>query len=340
MIEPDAHSKIQQNTSLQSMNTLGLPGVARYFSTFHSLTDVMHLQAFADEKNLPLKVLGGGSNVLLSAQVDALVIRSEATAICEIHRSEQEVLVDVDAGVTWHDWVRRSTDFGHGLENLALIPGSVGAAPIQNIGAYGVEVSSCIASVTGYQLSTRQLRTLSAAECQFGYRDSIFKGELKNDFVILRVRFALQPVFEPVLVYAPLNHLDAATLTPQSLIDEVVAVRRSKLPDPAQIPNAGSYFQNPVVSDEYAATLKASHPAMPVYPQTKGTKLAAGWLIQECGFKGASFGPVGMHEKQALVLTASDGASLQDVLTLESRVQQSVWDTFGVRLEREPGLFG
>lgn len=339
MTEPAAHSEILQNISLQAMNTLGLPGVARYFSTFHSLADVMRLQAFAEQQAIPLKVLGGGSNVLLGEQVDALVIHSQAKALREIRRSEQEVLVEVDAGVLWHDWVSRSIEFGHGLENLALIPGSVGAAPIQNIGAYGVEVGSFIDSVTGYQLSTRQLRTLSSAECRFGYRDSVFKGELKNDFVIMRVCFRLQTRFDPVLVYAPLNQLDAHSLTPQLLIDQVVSVRRSKLPDPAQIPNAGSYFQNPLVADEHVAALKAEYPEMPVYPQAKGTKLAAGWLIQECGYKGASFGPVGMYEKQALVLTASEGASLQDVLALESRVQQSVWDTFGVKLEREPGLF-
>ena len=330
---------IQRDVSLKTMNTLGLPGTAQGFAHFSNLSDLLYLQRYAAQHELPLKVLGGGSNVLLSDPIRALVIHCTAQGIRPVVQTDDTVFVDVDAGVPWHQWVCRSIEFGHGLENLALIPGSVGAAPIQNIGAYGVEVGSFIDSVTGYQLSTRQLRTLSAAECRFGYRDSVFKGVLKDDFVILRVRFRLQARFDPVLVYAPLNQLNTHTLTPQSLIDEVISVRRSKLPDPAQVPNAGSYFQNPLVADEQAAALKAAYPEMPVYPQAKGTKLAAGWLIQQCGFKGASFGPVGMYEKQALVLTASEGASLQDVLALESRVQQSVLHTFGVSLEREPGLF-
>ncbi len=331
--------QIQQDVNLQHMNTLRLPAQARYFSRFSSLSDLLFLHEAAVQYGVSMKVLGGGSNVLMAPQIKALVIHSASEKITQVSRDADYVIVDVDAGMNWHDWVCASVKYGHGLENLSLIPGTVGAAPVQNIGAYGVEAGEFILSVTGYQLSTRQLRTFSADECRFGYRDSIFKRELKDDFVILRVRFALADTFRPVLSYAPLNQLNAFDLTPQKLITEVVQVRRSKLPDPAEIANAGSFFQNPLVSLSQAAALKARYPDMPQYPQASGVKLAAGWLIQECGFKGKAIGPVAMYEKQALVLTAQDGATLADVKQLQTKVQQAVADTFSVWLHPEPGDF-
>ena len=334
-----AASEILQDVSLQSMNTLRLPGTARCFSRFSSLSDLQFLHASAATLNLPLRVLGGGSNVLMTPEVKALVIHPVSDKVSEISRDADTAIVDVDAGKPWHDWVCDSVRYGHGLENLALIPGTVGAAPIQNIGAYGVEAGDLIRSVTGYQISTRQLRTFSAKECRFGYRDSLFKHELKDDFIVLRVRFALKQRFEPVLTYAPLNQLERAGLKAEALIQKVVEVRSSKLPDPAEIPNAGSYFHNPVIPSEQAEAMQLQHPGMPVYPQSSGVKLAAGWLIEQCGFKGKSLGPVAMYEKQALVLTTSSGATLDDVLQLQETVQQAVFQKFGVRLEREPGLF-
>lgn len=327
------------SVSLTEHNTLRLRSEARAFSTFRCLADVQALHQRAMAENLPLKVLGGGSNVLMPAHVEALVIQANSQQVTFVRSEEQHCWVDVDAGMSWHDWVLRSLEYGHGLENLALIPGSVGASPIQNIGAYGVEVGEYLESVTGYQLSTQQYRTLSAHECRFGYRDSIFKRELRDDFVILRVRFKLTKTFSPCLNYAPLNQLDAATVTPQSLIQAVIDTRQSKLPDPAETPNAGSFFKNPVVSEALADALSATHPELPRYAQPEGVKLAAGWLIDQAGFRGKRLGPVAMYEKQALVLTAPEAASLDDVIALQRAVQDEVYARFGVMLEPEPQLF-
>ncbi len=330
---------LQQHFPLTDRNTLRLVSEASAYAGFRSLAELIQLQGYATRAQLPLRVLGGGSNVLLSEKVNALVVQSESCRIQLVMQNDEVSLVDVDAGMNWHQWVEQSIAFGHGIENLALIPGTVGAAPVQNIGAYGVEVGEFIDSVTGYQLSTRQLRTFSAAECRFGYRDSVFKRELRNDFVILRVRFRLPRRFSPVVSYAPLNSLNAAEITPASLIQAVTDIRMSKLPDPANVPNAGSFFQNPVVSDECARQLAARYPDLPVYAQPHGAKLAAGWLIDQCGFRGKPFGPVAMYEKQALVLTTSSGATLADVRALQKRVQDSVYEKFGVWLEPEPQLF-
>lgn len=330
---------IRHNVSLYELNTLKLKGQASAFATFNSLESLIELQRSACELNLPLRVLGGGSNILLAEHVNALVVQPVAKNIQVIREDNTHVWVDVDAGVDWHKWVCASTQYGHGLENLALIPGLVGAAPVQNIGAYGVEAGDLIEQVVGYQLSTQQLKTISAAECRFSYRQSVFKRELNNDFVILRVRFRLIKQFKPTLNYAPLDQLDASHLTPNELINAVVDVRRSKLPDPSLIPNAGSFFHNPIVSNEFADELKQQFPAMPQYVQSVGVKLAAGWLIDQCGFKGKSFGPVSMYEKQALVLTTNEGATLSDVRYLQEMVQTSVYEAFGVWLVPEPQVF-
>lgn len=331
---------LQRNFDLTNANTLRLQCVANAYAEFDNLTDLQDLLRKGAALSLTAVVLGGGSNVLMPETLNSLVVKASCRAISKVRETADRVVVDVDAGMNWHQWVKQSIEFGHGLENLALIPGTVGAAPVQNIGAYGVEVGELIESVTGYQLSTQQLRTFTAAECRFGYRDSVFKRELKSDFIILRVRFALKKAFAPVLNYAPLDQLNAGSPTAEELISAVVATRQAKLPDPAQIPNAGSYFQNPVVSKKQADTLKQAHPTLPVYPQLHGVKLAAGWLIDQCGFRGKAFGPVAMYEKQALVLTAPGDASLKDVRALEKEVQQAVQAKFRVSLEPEPQLFG
>jgi UDP-N-acetylmuramate dehydrogenase len=330
---------IQHQVDLTSANTLGLSGRAAAFAHYTSLGSLIELQQSARELHLPLRVLSGGSNILLAEHINALVIKPAANTIRLIRENNSHVWVDVDAGVDWHQWVCASINYGHGLENLALIPGLVGASPVQNIGAYGVEAGDFIEQLVGYQLSTQQLRVLSGDECRFSYRNSIFKRELKNDFVIMRVRFRLQKHFTPTLNYAPLDQLNADRLTPAELINAVVDVRSSKLPDPKITPNAGSFFHNPVVTEIYAAELRQRFPAMPQYGQSVGVKLAAGWLIDQCGFKGKAFGPVSMYEKQALVLTTSKGATLSDVHNLQKIVQTKVFKTFGVWLVPEPQVF-
>lgn len=331
---------IEQDLPLQNLNTLRLVSSARLFSRFSDAAQLLSLQQRAEDEQLPLRVLGGGSNVLMPECVDALVVQNESVRVREVSRDDMNCLIDVDAGMNWHEWVKKSIEYGHGLENLALIPGTVGASPIQNIGAYGVEAGEFIESVSGYQLSTRQLRTLSASECRFGYRDSVFKRELHQDFVILRVRFRLARQFSPVLSYSPLDALNRSTLTPENLISTVCEVRSSKLPDPKVTPNAGSYFKNPLVTKEWASSLKETFPAIPQYSHSDGIKLAAGWMIEQCGFKGKKVGPVAMYEKQALVLTAENNATLADVQALQKQVQTQVFDKFGVWLEPEPQVFG
>jgi UDP-N-acetylmuramate dehydrogenase len=333
---------ITKQLSLKSKNTLGLNSQAEYFALFSTAQELEALVHWAESRALPVRVLGGGSNVLMPERVPGLVVQASSDRISVVSTNDDTTVVDVDAGKNWHQWVIESLAYGYGLENLALIPGSVGASPVQNIGAYGVEVSELLVSVTGYCLSQKAWLTIPKSECDFAYRDSVFKNRLKGDFIITSVRFELSNVFSPNLEYAPLNTLDQNALTAQELTRFVADVRSAKLPDPANIPNAGSFFKNPVISSQKAETLKLTHPSLPVYPlglDSTHVKVAAGWLIEHCGFKGKAFGPVAMYEKQALVLTADGSASLSDVTKLKELVQEAVAQTFDVHLEPEPQLF-
>lgn len=333
-----------QNYSLQNLNTLKLPAVADYFAEFSSFSELLDLAGFARSNQLAIKVMGGGSNLLCHAQVKGLVIRSRMEGIQLLERTRGYVRVAVDAGLNWHQWVLASCEYGHGLENLALIPGTVGASPVQNIGAYGVEVDQLIDSVQGYCLSSGQLMTLGREACRFGYRDSVFKRELANDFIITRVVFKLKTAYQPVLDYAPLAaFVEEQGREPDSseLIELVCRIRDERLPRPEQTPNAGSFFKNPVIPAFVAEKLAESHQSLPVYPAKPGhQKLAAGWLIDQCGWKGKQLGHAGMYEKQALVLTTDGQATRADVDALVQRIQQDVMEKFGVLLEPEPVSFG
>lgn len=332
------------NYSLDSLNTMNLPSVAEAFGRFRSLSELQLLLEQARSCGWPVTILGGGSNILLDRHLAGLVLQSSDQTVQCMSADEDVIRVRVGAGKNWHQWVCESTQYGHGLENLALIPGTVGAAPIQNIGAYGVEVGECIDTVIGYQISTQQLRYLSRSECRLGYRDSVFKRELAGDFVVLSVVFALARTFDPILSYGPLKAWQEREklVTPEALIQQVSAIRSEKLPDPARIPNAGSFFKNPMVSAQLADDLVARYPGMPRYSAgIEGlSKLAAGWLIEQAGWKGRSLGRVRMHDQQALVMTSDSGAELKDVLALQQHIQQSVLERFGVHLEREPVVLG
>jgi UDP-N-acetylmuramate dehydrogenase len=330
------------DVDLSSANTLRLAGRASVYGEFSSVSEFLSLLEFARIRHLPLHVIGGGSNILLPERVEGLVMQSAMTAATCLGFDQNTVRVRVDAGKCWHQWVCDSVLLGHGLENLALIPGSVGAAPVQNIGAYGVEVGDLIESVQGYQISTAQFRILTAAECRFGYRDSVFKRELLDDFVVLSVVFRLSRRFQPDLSYGPLAMLDAETLTPEQLIERVCEVRKSRLPDPARVPNAGSFFKNPIVPKHQAEQLLRVYPNMPVYPASRSDrlKLAAAWLIDQAGWKGRWLGPVGMHDQQALVMVTNGSASLLDIRSLQNAIASSVQERFQVCLEPEPVLLG
>ena len=329
---------MQANYDLRDLNTLRLPAKAKAFSTFSSLSELTHLLDQAQLQKLPVKVLGGGSNVLLTQDIDALVVQSAMGNIELLGQTEEHSLVAVDAGVNWHQWVQASIEFGHGLENLALIPGTVGAAPVQNIGAYGVEVGEYIECVEGLHLDTQEFAVIARADCQFAYRDSIFKRALAGAFIITRVIFKLPKAFAPKLNYGPLANLNNPTAA--ELIQAVCAVRQSKLPDPAHIPNAGSFFKNPIVSADLAAELQAQYEKLPTYGQDNGTvKLAAGWLIEQAGWKGRWLGNVRMHDQQALVLTTNGSATYQDIKNLCEHVIADIKKQFNVELEPEPQAF-
>jgi UDP-N-acetylmuramate dehydrogenase len=342
--------KLLTQFNLSNLNTLALPGNAEYFCRFSSISQLLHLLQQAKQYHLNIKVLGGGSNIILQPQVSGLVIQSEMRKVVELSSDDHSATYIVDAGLNWHQWVLKSIELGaYGLENLALIPGTVGASPVQNIGAYGVEIGQFIEEVRGVQLSTGQLMSFSRDQCYFSYRDSVFKQQFKNDFLITQVVFKLSKIFIPRVSYAPLKKmaeqllLQGVSFSAQQVADWVIEVRNSKLPDPAKIPNAGSFFTNPIIDKVQADALLKQYSAMPVYPVVNSirneVKLAAGWLIDQCGWKGKSLGLATMHDQQALVLTLQQGATQQDLLAIQQAVQADVMSKFGIKLRSEPQPF-
>ena len=350
--------QLLEQYDLSKLNTLALPGKAEFFCRFSSIPELLSLLLQARQKQLKVKVLGGGSNIILQSEVSGLVIQSAMQAVEKLSEDDVSVTYAVDAGLNWHQWVLNAIDLGaYGLENLALIPGTVGASPVQNIGAYGVEVGQFIEEVYGIQLSTGQWMSFSGEQCNFSYRDSVFKQKLKDDFLITQVVFKLSKIFNPQVSYAPLkqmaeksfaekkaaNDIGESALSAKQVAGWVIEVRNSKLPNPAIIPNAGSFFTNPIVDKTQADKLLKQYPAMPVYPvvnsQEHKVKVAAGWLIDQCGWKGKSLGLATMHAQQALVLTLQAGASQQDLLSIQYAVQEDVMAKFGIPLHPEPQPF-
>ncbi len=336
---------IEHDVSLQPFNTFGLPARARRYLRVTDPAQLDSLRAATQHEalaGLPRFVLGGGSNVLLVRDIEALVLHMAIPGREVIGEENGAVLVRAGAGENWHGFVEFTLAQGlGGLENLSLIPGTVGAAPIQNIGAYGLEIKDVFHSLTAYDLATGERRTLRAADCRFGYRDSLFKQADGAGLVVLDVTFALPRAWQPNLRYAELAQaLREAGLsepTPQQVSEAVVAIRRRKLPDPLEVGNAGSFFKNPVVSAQQCASLLARFPALVHHVQADGSeKLAAGWLIDQCGWKGRSMGAAGVYPKQALVLVNNGGASGAEVLALAKAIQADVLEKFGVELEPEP----
>lgn len=354
--KPLSVSNILLRCDLAKYNTLSLSGVADNFCRFHSMSELMQLLQYANQNALPIKVLGGGSNVIVQPKVSGLVLQSAMCDIQPLSEDDFSVTYAVDAGLNWHDWVLQSIALGaYGLENLALIPGTVGASPVQNIGAYGVEVGDVIEEVRGLQMSTGQWMSFSREQCDFSYRDSIFKKQFKNDFLITQVIFKLSKVFKPQTSYAPLKQMaeqylaleDQGPLTAKKVSEWVIEVRNSKLPNPKHIPNAGSFFTNPIIEKTQADELLKQFSNMPIYPVQRRNesnaeefvKVAAGWLIDQCGWKGKTLGLAKMHDQQALVLTLKPGASQQDLLNIQHAVQTDVMKKFGIQLYPEPQPF-
>ena len=329
----------EQNASLKPFNTLSLNSTARYLASVTTEDDLLAILQSVTAKRLPIFVLSGGSNVLLSEFIDALVIRPLLRGIRIIAENTQQVLVEVMAGEEWHPFVQYALAQGwYGLENLSLIPGYVGASPIQNIGAYGVEVSQYIHHIKAWHLPTGRWHILQPAQCQFGYRDSIFKQQ-PGEWIISRVVFCLSRQPHLALNYGDVREQAGVHPTPESVAKAIIQIRQAKLPDPKKIANVGSFFKNPVIDIAHYEQLKHHYPLLGSYPQPNGqVKVAAGWLIDQAGWKGKSIGSVGMYEKQALVLVNRHIASLADVQQVSKAVQDSVFQKFAIRLEQEPVL--
>ncbi len=331
--------QVQHHVSLRPYNTFGIDVPAEMFFT---VTDAQQPAQLSDPSVSPEKyILGGGSNILLTQPVAGLVLLNRLKGIEQLREDEHAVWLEVQSGEVWHDLVLYALDHNlSGIENLALIPGTVGAAPIQNIGAYGVEACETIESVTGWHWDEQCFITLTNEQCRFGYRDSIFKHELKGKIFITSVTFRLrkQPDFRISYgaIAQELEKMKIVDLSARTIANAVIAIRRSKLPDPAVTGNAGSFFKNPVVSAALFRTLREQYPAMPSYPVSDTTvKVPAGWLIETAGWKGYRNGDVGVHEKQALVLANYGRAGGNDIRRLSEDIISSVQERFGIMLERE-----
>jgi UDP-N-acetylmuramate dehydrogenase len=337
---------IEHGVSLRAMNTFGLPALAHALVRIRCDADVRRVLGHPDLGRQPKLVLGGGSNLVLTRDPLGVVLRVEVAGRRLVEERPDAWIVEAGAGENWHDLVAWTLGQGWpGLENLALIPGSVGAAPVQNIGAYGLELQDRFESLDAVDLVTGRGVTLDARACAFGYRDSVFKragfGGLAGKSLITRVRLKLPRPWRPVLGYLDLQRKIAETGVhdpdPHTVFEWVCGIRRGKLPDPGRIGNAGSFFKNPVVSPEQCRDIIARDPHIVHYPLADGHfKLAAGWLIDACGWKGKSVGRAGVYEKQALVLVNRGGATGAEVLTLARAIQESVYGRFGIRLEPEP----
>ena len=330
------------HADLSTYNTFGIAAKAEALARFTTADELRGLLAAPELSAMPRLVLGGGSNILFTRDFDGLVLLNEVPGIAVVREDENHVDVKAGAGVVWHELVMHCNARGWGgIENLSLIPGKVGAAPMQNIGAYGVEIKDVFVSLEALRISDGEIITFGLNECAFGYRESFFKREGKDRFIILNVSFKLTKRDHIIRtaygdIQGELARMGVAQPTIKDVSDAVIAIRSSKLPDPKVLGNAGSFFKNPVVVAAIAERIKAAHPEAPVYPAGDGrSKLAAGWLIEQCGWKGKRLGHCGVHEKQALVLVNHGGATGAEIWDLSDQVLRGVRERFGVELERE-----
>ena len=333
---------MKSHLSLKPYNTLNIDVTARYFTTIDSVEALQTLLADQHWKATPHFILGGGSNILFTQDVDALVLHNHIRGIELRDENSDHIFLTVGAGENWHQLVLYCIDHGYaGIENLSLIPGTVGAAPIQNIGAYGVELKDVLHAVHTIDIANNAPCVFNNTECQFGYRDSVFKNALKNKHIVTHVvlRLNKKPVFH-VEYGAIREKLADRDLSIKNISDAVIHIRQEKLPDPAIIPNAGSFFKNPVISAALFHTLYTHHPKMPYFAEPNGTyKIPAGWLIEQCGLKGKRFGKVGVHVNQALVLVNYGGGTGAEIKALSELIQKTVQDQFGIALVTEVNIY-
>ncbi len=333
--------KLQENVSLKSFNSFGLDAKARFFARFQSRQE---LEELLQNPQYPILILGGGSNLLFTKDFNGLVVKNELKGITLVKEDEHYYYVQAAAGENWHRFVLYCIAQNYaGLENLSLIPGSVGASPIQNIGAYGVEIKDVFDSLQAYHINEKTTHQFNLADCGFGYRESVFKKQNPNRFVILSVTFRLakQPVFHTGYgaIEQELVKMQVSTLTAKAISDAVIRIRSSKLPDPAVTGNAGSFFKNPVIPEKHFEEIRRVHADVPGFSAGLGlVKVPAGWLIEKSGWKGYRKGDAGCYEKQALVLVNYGTATGSEIFEISENIINSVFTRFGVTLEREVNI--
>jgi len=337
--------QMQENFSLKAHNTFGVDAKARYFIEVHSTEELIEALNYSKTETLPLLFLGGGSNILLTKDFEGLAIRLNLKGIHEDLINDNEVLVTAKAGENWHEFVAFCLEKNYGgLENLSLIPGNVGTSPMQNIGAYGTEIKDTFVSCTVLNLENLQLETFNLEQCRFGYRDSIFKKEGKGKYVILDVAFKLTRKDHHIkteygAIQSELEHLEIEKPTIQDISRAVINIRQSKLPDPKEIGNAGSFFKNPTIPLPQFEELKEKFPQIPGYTSGDFVKVPAGWLIEQCGWKGKQIGNVASHKLQALVIiNATGNATGKEIFDFSAMIIDSVNEKFGIELEREVNI--
>ena len=334
--------QVHENYSLKKLNTFGIDVYAKHFAAFNNVVELTELL----ERDSDAKfILGGGSNILFTNNFNGFILKNNITGIDIIDKREDQLLIKAGAGVNWHKFVLYCVDQGlGGVENLSLIPGNVGASPMQNIGAYGVEIKDVFYELEAFDIKERVKKIFSNEECEFGYRESIFKKKYKNRFVILNVTFQLRkdPVFNISYgaIEEELNHMGVQRLNVKAISDAVTRIRTSKLPDPKTIGNAGSFFKNPVIDFDQFEKMKHDHQqVIPFFKiDEEHYKIPAGWLIEQCGWKGFRSGDVGCYEKQALVLVNFGNARGEEIYALSEKIKKSVMEKFNIVLEREVNI--
>lgn len=333
---------LQENVNLKEYNTFNISVQAKNFATFSDVNSLQQLLNEIDKDNL--MILGGGSNVLFQKDFEGIILRNEILGIDLIEESNNDVLLKVGAGETWHEFVLYAINNNYGgIENLSLIPGSVGASPMQNIGAYGVEIKDVFHSLEAVEIQTGKKRTFTHEECQFGYRESVFKKALKNQYIITSVTYRLSKnhilntSYGAIETELKLQGIQNPTI--KDVSNAVITIRQSKLPDPKEIGNAGSFFKNPVISKKQYDKIKEEFPTIPCYAvDEENVKVPAGWLIDHSGWKGKTFGDYGVHKKQALVLVNYGEASGSEIYKLSSEIIEDISTRFGIALEREVNI--
>ncbi|MGB3006239.1 MAG: UDP-N-acetylmuramate dehydrogenase [Chitinophagaceae bacterium] len=334
--------KMQENISLRPLNTFGIDAKARFFATFKDTNELSEL--LTPDSRLQTLILGGGSNILLTKDFEGLVLKNEIRGIAELHEDPEYVYVRAGAGENWHQFVLYCIERNWGgIENLSLIPGNVGASPMQNIGAYGVEIDDVFWDLEAYHLKEKKVVTFTPSDCEFGYRESVFKRKYKDQFAILNVTYRLRkkPRFNTSYgaIAQELEKMGVKELSIKAISDAVIDIRTSKLPDPKEMGNAGSFFKNPTVSKEKFETLKKMFENIVGHENIDGSvKLAAGWLIEQCGWKGYRKGDAGCYDKQALVLVNYGKATGKEIYNLGEEILQSVKEKFNIILEIEVNI--